>query len=178
MTRTSSKGATVYSCPVNHSGGRCPAPAVIGCHRLDPYVELIALTQGRKTRKRIAELEEELQSELARVRHHPERRPGLGGVAGARRHERNALHAASWPRSWCDPPVVAASCPLPIVRLSIRHGAPVELAGRRGESSAGIVPIPFNPHGPDVLRMAVGKDRVKGAGGALKVGVAHHSPSS
>lgn len=45
MTRGTSKGAKVYSCPKNHSGGRCPTPAAVSCERLDGLVEPLALAE-------------------------------------------------------------------------------------------------------------------------------------
>jgi site-specific DNA recombinase len=55
MTRKQSKGAVAYGCPTHHSGERCPRPASIGCHRLDPHVEAIALAQLDVLRVAVAE---------------------------------------------------------------------------------------------------------------------------
>lgn len=55
MTRHTSKGGHVYGCVVHHSGGRCPHPASIAMHRLDPYVEAIALRELAKLRIDAAE---------------------------------------------------------------------------------------------------------------------------
>ncbi len=56
MTRTSSgnRGERLrqYACPVNHSTGRCPAPASITLRRLDEHVEAIALSELSKLRGR------------------------------------------------------------------------------------------------------------------------------
>lgn len=45
MTRGSSKGGSAYICPAYHSGERCPGPTSIGCSRVEPYVEAIALRE-------------------------------------------------------------------------------------------------------------------------------------
>lgn len=53
MTRTASSGRTgkrieAYSCTVNHSAGRCPAPATITLRRLEEHVQRIALAELAK----------------------------------------------------------------------------------------------------------------------------------
>lgn len=45
MTRGGSVSISQYSCPTNHSGHRCPAPASVTAAKLDGYVDAIALTE-------------------------------------------------------------------------------------------------------------------------------------
>ena len=43
MSRGTANRTESYGCHANHSGGRCPGPASIVCHRLDTHVEQVAL---------------------------------------------------------------------------------------------------------------------------------------
>jgi DNA invertase Pin-like site-specific DNA recombinase len=45
LTRSRSGAAVMYSCPVNHSGARCPAPAAVTTRLLDAHVAPIALAE-------------------------------------------------------------------------------------------------------------------------------------
>jgi hypothetical protein len=50
MGRTRNAKWASYSCRVNHSRSRCPAPAHIGTARLDPLIEAVALREIAKLR--------------------------------------------------------------------------------------------------------------------------------
>jgi DNA invertase Pin-like site-specific DNA recombinase len=55
MTRGSGGVNAVYSCPVHHSGARCPEPASITCRLLDAHVERVALSELERVKARLAQ---------------------------------------------------------------------------------------------------------------------------
>ena len=202
MTRGNSKGAEVYSCPTLHSGARCPRPAVIGCGRLDPHVEVIALAELENVRAaakagdragevraeiaderrdldglldtfgedvnaealqraaakrsvRIEALEAELRTELGRVRGIPTAKRASEVWVELDAHERNALL-----RGLLAAVVVRAAgrgrkVPVAERAIVLRYGTALALPTR---AVGGLFPIPFDPHGPDVLRVPAAKD--------------------
>jgi DNA invertase Pin-like site-specific DNA recombinase len=81
LTRSRSGPAVMYSCPVNHSGARCPTPAAVTTRLLDQHVEPIAV------------------SELVRITIHEARgagaEPARQALAGAEAELRAYLEAIS-----------------------------------------------------------------------------------
>lgn len=207
MTRRKNRDEVNYACPVHHSGERCPAPSQIATHRLDAYVEAIALVElervrvSAKANGRVGELratiadaerrragllnafdpaeagadalaqavrrhtatiekaEAELRAELAREAAIPATMAAVEVWGDLDAHERNTVL-----RGLVAAVVVRRASrggrPLPVSERAvvIRAGTPLEVADRRSEVGAGIVPIPFDPYGPGVLRVPVGED--------------------
>jgi hypothetical protein len=80
LTRGGTTKYPAYTCPTNHSGGKCPEPAVVTVKLLDAHVERIALGQlarlsikamdgkgAEKARERLASAERELAAYLEAV---------------------------------------------------------------------------------------------------------------
>lgn len=65
MTRFGGKNGKVYRCPKHHSGEVCPEPAAVGCSRLDPFVEAVALAELRNLRGRASETTDIEEAERA-----------------------------------------------------------------------------------------------------------------
>lgn len=104
LTRGGRKALPVYTCPRNHSGGRCPEPAAVTVSLLDRHVERIALAElsrlavtasaGRgveRARSSLAAAERELAAFLEAV---SAADLGAEAFADAARTRREAVDAA------------------------------------------------------------------------------------